>query len=74
VSDLPTIKITAIPLTAETMSEHIDVSGMLRFEYDLDGAADRTLKVMARTVNGRLACAETLRDDDFVLTKPYGRA
>ena len=75
-SDLPTIKITAIPLTAETMSKHIDVdaSGMPRFEYDLDGAADRTLKVMARTVNGRLACGETLRDDDFVLTKLCGRA
>ncbi len=73
---LPTIKITANPLTAETMSEHIDVdvSGMLRFEYPLDGAADRTMEIMARTINGRLTCAETLRHDDFVITKLYRSA
>ncbi len=73
---LPTIKITANPLTVETMSEHIDVdvSGLLRFEYDLDGAADRAMEVMARTINGRLTCAETLRHDDFVLTKLYRSA
>jgi (2R)-sulfolactate sulfo-lyase subunit beta len=73
---LPTIKITANPLTAGTMSEHVDVdvSGMLRFEYPLDGAADRTMDVMARTINGRLTCAETLRHDDFVLTKLYRSA
>jgi (2R)-sulfolactate sulfo-lyase subunit beta len=73
---LPTIKITANPLTVETMSEHIDVdvSGLLSFEYNLDGAADRTLEVMARTINGRLTCAETLRHDDFVLTKLYRSA
>jgi (2R)-sulfolactate sulfo-lyase subunit beta len=73
---LPTIKITANPLTAETMPEHIDVdvSGLLRFEYPLDGAADRTLEVMAQTINGRLTCAETLRHDDFVITKLYRSA
>ena len=73
---LPTIKITANPLTAETMREHIDVdvSGLLRFEYPLDGAADRTMDVMASTINGRLTCAETLRHDDFVLTKLYRSA
>jgi len=73
---LPTIKITANPLTAETMTEHIDVdvSGLLRFEYSLDGAADRTMEVMARTINGRLTCAETLRHDDFVITKLYRSA
>ena len=73
---LPTIKITGNPLTAETMSEHIDVdvSGLLRFEFNLDGAADRTLELMARTINGRLTCAETLRHDDFVITKLYRSA
>jgi (2R)-sulfolactate sulfo-lyase subunit beta len=73
---LPTIKITANPLTAETMPEHIDVdvSGLLRFEYPLDGAADRTMEVMAKTINGRLTCAETLRHDDFVITKLYRSA
>lgn len=73
---LPTIKITANPLTVETMVEHIDVdvTGLLRFEYSLDGAADRTMEIMARTINGRLTCAETLRHDDFVLTKLYRSA
>jgi (2R)-sulfolactate sulfo-lyase subunit beta len=73
---LPTIKMTANPLTVETMSEHVDVdvSGLLRFEYNLDGAADRTMEMIARTINGRLTCAETLRHDDFVLTKLYRSA
>ncbi len=58
------------------MSEHIDVdlSGLLRFEYNLDGAADRALEVMAHTVNGRLTNAEVLRHDEFVLTKLYRSA
>lgn len=73
---LPVIKLSANPLTVETMSEHIDVdlSGLLRFEYNLDGAADRTLEVMARTVNGRLTNAETLRHEEFVITKLYRSA
>ena len=73
---LPVIKLTANPLTASTMSEHIDVdlSGMLRFEFNLDGAADRTLEVMAHTINGRLTNAETLRHDEFVITKLYRSA
>jgi (2R)-sulfolactate sulfo-lyase subunit beta len=73
---LPTIKMSANPLTCETMSEHIDVdlSGLLRFEYNLDGAADRTMEMMARTINGRLTSAETLRHDDFVITKLYRSA
>jgi (2R)-sulfolactate sulfo-lyase subunit beta len=73
---LPTIKMTANPMTVETMSEHIDVdvTGLLRFEYNLDGAADRTMELMARTINGRLTCAETLRHDEFVLTKLYRSA
>lgn len=73
---LPTIKMTANPMTVETMSEHIDVdvTGLLRFEYTLDGAADRTMETMARTINGRLTCAETLHHDEFVLTKLYRSA
>jgi (2R)-sulfolactate sulfo-lyase subunit beta len=73
---LPVIKMSANPLTVETMSEHIDVdlSGMLRFEYNLDGAADRTMEMMARTINGRMTSAETLRHDDFVITKLYRSA
>lgn len=73
---LPVIKLSANPITVETMSEHIDVdlSGLLRFEYNLDGAAARALEVMARTVNGRLTNAETLRHEEFVITKLYRSA
>jgi len=73
---LPVIKMSGNPLTVETMSEHIDVdvTGLLRFEYNLDGAADRTMEMMARTINGRLTSAETLRHDDFVITKLYRSA
>jgi len=73
---LPVIKMSANPLTVETMSEHIDVdlTGLLRFEYNLDGAADRTMDMMAQTINGRLTSAETLRHDDFVITKLYRSA
>lgn len=69
----PVIKISANPITVETMSEHIDVdiTGLLRFEYNLDGAADRVMEMMAHSINGRLTSAETLRHDEFVLTKLY---
>lgn len=73
---LPVIKISGNPLTVETMSEHIDVdvTGLLRFEYNLDGAADRTMDMMARTINGRMTSTETLRHEEFVLTKLYRSA
>ena len=72
----PVVKMSANPLTVKTMSEHIDVdlSGLLRFEINLDEAADKTMGVMAQTINGRLVSAETLRHDDFVLTKLYRSA
>jgi len=73
---LPVVKMSANPLTVETMSEHIDVdlTGLLTFEYNLDGAADRTMEMMAHTINGRLTSAEALRHDEFVLTKLYRSA
>lgn len=73
---LPVIKLSANPITVETMSEHIDVdiSGLLRFEFNLDGAADRTMEMMAHTINGRLTSAEALRHDEFVITKLYRSA
>jgi len=72
----PVIKLSANPLTVETMSEHIDVdlSGLLRFDYNLDGAADRTMEMLAHTINGRLTNAETLHHDEFVITKLYRSA
>ena len=72
----PVIKMSANPLTVETMAEHIDVdlSGLLRFDINLDQAADLTMGIMAQTINGRLTNAETLRHDEFVLTKLYRSA
>jgi (2R)-sulfolactate sulfo-lyase subunit beta len=73
---VPVIKLSANPLTVATMSEHIDVdlTGLLRFEINLDGAAGLAMDMLARTVNGRLTAAESLRHDEFVLTKLYRSA
>lgn len=73
---IPVMKITANPLTVETMSEHVDVdvTGLLRLEMNLDQAADAVLAMMARNINGRLTAAEALRHNEFVLTKLYRSA
>ncbi len=73
---IPVMKISANPLTVETMSEHVDVdlTGMLRLEMNLDQAADAVMDVMYRTINGRLTSAEALRHNEFVLTKLYRSA
>jgi len=72
----PVIKLTANPMTARTMSEHIDldVSGILRREMTLEEAGDRLIEVVIRTCNGRLTCAEALGHREFVLTKLYQSA
>ncbi len=72
----PVIKLTANPLTAQTMAEHIDYdcSGLLRREYDLTTAGDHLMEVADRTINGRLTCAEALGHREFVLTKLYQSA
>ena len=73
---VPVIKITANPLTARTMSEHIDldVSGLLWREYNLQEAGDRLMALIERTANGRLTCAESLGHREFVFTKLYRSA
>lgn len=73
---VPVIKITANPLTARTMSEHIDldVSGLLWREYNLQEAGDRIMGVIDRAINGRLTCAEALGHREFVFTKLYRSA
>ncbi len=73
---MPVIKITANPLTAATMSEHIDldVSGLLRQEYNLDEAGARLINIVSRTINGRLTAAETAGHQEFILTKLYPSA
>jgi (2R)-sulfolactate sulfo-lyase subunit beta len=73
---IPVMKITANPLTASTMSEHVDVdiTDILRLEMNLDQAADKVMEMMARNVNGRLTASEVLRHNEFVLTKLYRSA
>ncbi|KRE81447.1 UxaA family hydrolase [Arthrobacter sp. Soil764] len=72
----PVIKLTANPVTAETMSEHVDLdcSGLLRRDYDLATAGDKLMDVIDKTINGRLASAEVLGHREFVMTKLYPSA
>lgn len=73
---VPVIKITANPLTASTMREHIDldVSGLLWREYNLREAGNRLMALIDRTINGRLTCAESLGHREFIFTKLYRSA
>ena len=72
----PVLKITANPVTATTMGEHIDldVSGLLQLEYSLAEAGDRLEAIIDRTVNGRLTCAESLGHREFALTRLHPSA
>ena len=72
----PVIKLSANPLTTQTMAEHIDLdcSGLLSREYDLTQAGDRLIDVCDRTVNGRLTCAEAIGHREFALTRLYQSA
>jgi (2R)-sulfolactate sulfo-lyase subunit beta len=72
----PVVKITANPLTAGTMSEHIDVDvqGLLSRQISLEQAGDQLMDIICRTVNGRLTCAEALGHREFVMTKLYRSA
>lgn len=72
----PVIKLTANPITARTMSEHIDVDvkGLLSREMTLPQADDLLMDNLIRTVNGRLTSAEALGHREFVMTKLYPSA
>lgn len=72
----PVIKLTASPVTAATMAEHIDldVSGLLSREYTLTEAGDQLMDVIERTVNGRLTAAEVMGHREFVLSRLYPSA
>ena len=72
----PVIKLTANPLTAVKMSEHIDVdvSKILSREMNLDQAGDELIKATLKIANGRLTCAEALGHKEFVMTKLYRSA
>ena len=73
---VPVVKMTANPITAETMPEHIDldVSGLLRGAESLVDAGERLWELVARTALGRLTCAESLGHREFVITKLYRSA
>jgi (2R)-sulfolactate sulfo-lyase subunit beta len=70
---VPVIKLSANPLTSETMSEHINlnVSAILQAELTLDEAGDKLIELMVRTCNGRFTATEALGHREFVLTKLY---
>ena len=72
----PVIKLTANPLTAVKMKEHIDVdvSKILSREMNLDQAGDELIKATMRVANGRFTCAEALGHKEFVMTKLYRSA
>ena len=69
----PVIKLSANPNTVRTMSEHIDldVSGLLRFEYDLKEAGKRLHELSLKTASGRLTANEILKHFEFAPTKLY---
>ncbi|MBE0467819.1 MAG: UxaA family hydrolase [Candidatus Desulforudis sp.] len=73
---IPVIKMSANPVTVSTMSEHIDIdlSGMLRREFDLEDAGDMLMEMLIRTANGRFTSAEALGQREFVITKLYRSA
>lgn len=72
----PVVKLSANPITTETMSEHMDLdcSGLLRREYDLSRAGDQLMDIVDRSINGRLTCAEAMGHREFVLTRLYPSA
>ena len=72
----PVVKLTANPLTAKLMKEHVDcdVSKILSREMNLSQAGDELIKTMLRVANGRLTCAEALGHREFVMTKLYRSA
>ena len=69
----PVIKLSANPNTVRTMSEHIDldVSGLLRFEYDLKEAGRKLHELSLKTASGRLTANEILKHFEFAPTKLY---
>lgn len=69
----PVIKTSANPKTVSTMKEHIDVdlSGLLRFEFDLKEAGNKLYKMLLKTASGRLTSNEILGHFEFSPTKLY---
>lgn len=72
----PVIKLSANPLTCQTMSEHIDYdcSAILRGEMTLEESGENLMRMISRTCNGRLTAAEALNHREFIMTKLYRSA
>jgi (2R)-sulfolactate sulfo-lyase subunit beta len=70
---IPVLKTSANPKTVATMSEHIDldISGLLRFEYDLAEAGKRLHDAVVKTASGRMTANEVLGHFEFSPTKLY---
>jgi (2R)-sulfolactate sulfo-lyase subunit beta len=70
---IPVLKTSANPKTVATMSEHIDldISGLLRFEYDLKEAGKRLHDAVIVTASGKMTANEVLRHFEFSPTKLY---
>ena len=69
----PVIKLSANPKTVSSMREHIDldVSGLLRFEYDLGEAGKRLYDLLVKTASGRYTANEILKHYEFAPTRMY---
>lgn len=72
----PVVKITANPKTAESMADHIDVdcSPLLNRGQSLEEAGEAQMRMIERTINGRLTAAESLGHREFTITKLYRSA
>lgn len=72
----PIIKVTANPLTASAMSEHIDVdvSALLTLKITGEQAGDMLMDMLVRTVSGRFTSTEILGHREFLPTKLYRNA
>ncbi|MHB2037318.1 MAG: D-galactarate dehydratase, partial [Nitrososphaerales archaeon] len=70
---IPVIKTSANPKTVREMSEHIDldISGLLKYDYDLKEAGKRLYDLVVKTASGRLTANEILKHYEFVPTKLY---
>jgi (2R)-sulfolactate sulfo-lyase subunit beta len=70
---VPVVKLSANPRTVATMSEHIDldITGLLRMEYDLKEASNRLYDLLVKTASGRLTSNEVLGHFEFSPTKLY---
>jgi (2R)-sulfolactate sulfo-lyase subunit beta len=72
----PVIKLSANPITVETMREHIDldVTGILNGSLSLNEAGDMLVDLISDTASGKVTAAEALGHREFVLTKLYRSA